>query len=48
MHKLAECSAKPTYPDYKAPRATTPPPASTLVAHAAEIMDKLAALSMDL
>ncbi len=48
MHKPDECRANPTHPDYKAPRATTPPPARTQVAHAAEIMDQLAALSMDL
>ncbi len=40
MHKPAECRANPTHSDCKAPRATTPPPARTQVAHAAEIMDQ--------
>ncbi len=48
MHKPAECRANPTHPEYKAPRSATPPPARTQVAHAAEIMDQLAALSIDL
>ncbi len=48
MRKLAKCKAKPTHHDYKVPRAITSTFASIQVAHVANIMGQLVALSIDL